>query len=689
MTLTQSGSTLTFSGTVTGYQPNTRYMLYLWTTYPDGVYRGEYYTYVTTDASGQATFMDGFTAPSGFPTTQGVLSPAYAQAFPPHSQGNYEQNYPVLSSASSSTSDTSISGTLNGQANTTFRIEFFSNSSADPSGYGQGQTYLGYTNVTTDANGPNDANGNPSGNASFTVDLPIGNLSGQWITATATDPNGNTSEFSAATPILAPGETFAQFLQGDLPQSSTQANSLTIVAGPSTMPDTVINAVNALTNVTQPVTIVLDLGGGTYSANGAVANPPPNVTFKVQNGTLDPDYPALTVAGGQVAVSNCTLTTSGNSPTLLVTGGSVTLSNDTISQTSTASVEPAISVTGGTVNLGTATSPGNNTLSVSSSGDLVSNTSGNPISAVGDTFTVNGLPLTPSSLSGTVFEDFNDDGQIDFGEEGIANVLITLTGTDDLGDAVSQSQLTDSDGAYVFLNLRPGNYTITETQPSGYAQGIDSVGTAGGTLSATDQFSVNLAPEVNGLNYNFGEQPAGTGSVQKGQAAGIGFWNNKNGQALILAFNGGTGTQLADWLAATLPNMFGANAGSNDLAGKSNASVAARFQSDFVVKGTKLDAQVLATALSVYATNATLDNTDVAAKYGFVVSGDGVGTAGVNVGSNGDAFGVANNTVVTVLDLLKATDAQAVGGLLYNGDAVKRKEANSVYSAINDAGNIS
>jgi hypothetical protein len=107
------------------------------------------------------------------------------------------------------------------------------------------------------------------------------------------------------------------------------------------------------------------------------------------------------------------------------------------------------------------------------------------------------------------------------------------------------------------------------------------------------------------------------------------------------------------------------------------------------MKGVKLDAQVLATALSVYATNATLDSTAVAAQYGFVVSGDGVGTAAVNVGSNEDAFGVANNTTMTVLDLLQATDNQAINGLLYNGNATKRNEANNVYSAINQAGNIS
>ena len=78
----------------------------------------------------------------------------------------------------------------------------------------------------------------------------------------------------------------------------------------------------------------------------------------------------------------------------------------------------------------------------------------------------------------------------------------------------------------------------------------------------------------------------------------------------------------------------------------------------------------------------------MAAQYGFTVSGDGVGTATVNVGCNGDAFGVANNTTMTVMDLLLATDAQAVNGVLYNGNTTRRNEANDVFSAVNQAGGI-
>jgi hypothetical protein len=405
----------------------------------------------------------------------------------------------------------------------------------------------------------------------------------------------------------------------------------------------------------------------------------------INGGVWHGGSPALTLVSGSLTVSNATFVNASDAPTILVTGGSLTLRNDTIHQASATFADPAIAITGGTLDLGTASSPGGNTLNIDGPGTFIQNTTPNPIATVGDTFELNGLP--PSSLSGLVWEDFNDDGQVDFGESGIGGVTITLTGSDFLGRAVNLRQQTDGDGAYVFANLRPGNYYLTETPPAGYVQGINSVGTAGGSVSATDQFFVRLSAGVNGLNYNFGERPPAGGAVQHGQAGGIGFWNNKNGQALIKSLNGGTGHQLGDWLAATLPHIFGKNS-ANNLAGQSDAYIAALLQQDFLQKGVKLDAQVLATALSVYVTNATLDPTQVAAQYGFTVSGDGAGTATVNVGGNGAAFGVANNTRPALMDLLLATDEQAVNGVLYNGDALKRGEANAVYSAVNQAGGI-
>ena len=98
---------------------------------------------------------------------------------------NGYQNYPRAVFGGDRRPQTTITGTLNAAASETFTIQFFSNVTADPSGYGQGQTYLGSISVTT----------NTSGNATFSATFNFGVAPGLAISATATDPNGNTSEF--------------------------------------------------------------------------------------------------------------------------------------------------------------------------------------------------------------------------------------------------------------------------------------------------------------------------------------------------------------------------------------------------------------------------------------------------------------------------------------------------------------
>ena len=68
----------------------------------------------------------------------------------PDTGPNNLQNFPVLTSVSSSGGTTTINGTLNSTPNTTFRIEFFANDMLDPSGNGEGQIFLGSTSVMTD-----------------------------------------------------------------------------------------------------------------------------------------------------------------------------------------------------------------------------------------------------------------------------------------------------------------------------------------------------------------------------------------------------------------------------------------------------------------------------------------------------------------------------------------------------------
>lgn len=110
--------------------------------------------------------------------------------------GNGLLNFPVLTSANGDSSNTLIQGSLNSLANESFTLEFFASPTCDPTGFGQGTTYLGATTVTTDG----------AGNAAFSATLPVGVSDGSVITATTTQiATGSTSEFSACvTAIVVP-----------------------------------------------------------------------------------------------------------------------------------------------------------------------------------------------------------------------------------------------------------------------------------------------------------------------------------------------------------------------------------------------------------------------------------------------------------------------------------------------------
>ncbi|MFK8018174.1 MAG: choice-of-anchor Q domain-containing protein, partial [Pseudomonadales bacterium] len=99
---------------------------------------------------------------------------------------NNLQNFPVITGAFTDASSTvAVAGKLSSTADSTFRLEFFANSSGD-----EGETYLGFRNVIT----------NGSGEASFVESFNASVGAGQNITATATNlANGDTSEFSATT----------------------------------------------------------------------------------------------------------------------------------------------------------------------------------------------------------------------------------------------------------------------------------------------------------------------------------------------------------------------------------------------------------------------------------------------------------------------------------------------------------
>jgi CSLREA domain-containing protein len=151
---------------------------------------------------------------------------------------NNLQNYPILTTAFvPSPGNTTIQGTLNSTANTTYRIEIFSNATCDPSAHGEGQTYLGSTPLTTDV----------TCNGSFNVTFPVSLPPTVRLTATATDPNNNTSEFSSCISLQAQFHTVTPCRVADTrrpngpyggPALDTNGDRSFVIAGQCGIPST-------------------------------------------------------------------------------------------------------------------------------------------------------------------------------------------------------------------------------------------------------------------------------------------------------------------------------------------------------------------------------------------------------------------------------------------------------------------
>ncbi|MBI3465468.1 MAG: CSLREA domain-containing protein [Planctomycetes bacterium] len=109
------------------------------------------------------------------------------------------QNFPLITFAQAGAS-TVVSGTLNSLPDTFFVLDFYASAAADPTGFGEGQRWLGSVVVMTNALGDTSFN---------LVALSGSSAVGEWITATATRLEGSaiftdTSEFSAAISAVSP-----------------------------------------------------------------------------------------------------------------------------------------------------------------------------------------------------------------------------------------------------------------------------------------------------------------------------------------------------------------------------------------------------------------------------------------------------------------------------------------------------
>ena len=110
------------------------------------------------------------------------------------------------------------------------------------------------------------------------------------------------------------------------------------------------------------------------------------------------------------------------------------------------------------------------------------------------------IPL--SIIQGIVWHDQDGDGAYDAGEPLLSGVQVALSGT------ASRTTTTGPDGRFVFGDLPAGTYTITETQPSGWFDGVTLVGPAGGTAGVNTVTGITIGAGDNATGYGFAELAA-------------------------------------------------------------------------------------------------------------------------------------------------------------------------------------
>ena len=122
----------------------------------------------------------------------GAGGPDFNDAQDADNGANRMQNFPIIRSVEhlgpQGDGSTRIVGKLHSAPSTTFNLDFYVNPACSnfPREFIEGEIWLGSSQVTTDGNG----------DATFDETIPVATEAGSRISATATDPAGNTSEFS-------------------------------------------------------------------------------------------------------------------------------------------------------------------------------------------------------------------------------------------------------------------------------------------------------------------------------------------------------------------------------------------------------------------------------------------------------------------------------------------------------------
>ncbi|BCM93840.1 hypothetical protein IAD21_05731 [Abditibacteriota bacterium] len=435
---------------------------------------------------------------------------------------NALQNYPILSPVTKSGGNVTITGTLTSAKNANFLIQFFSSPTADPSGFGEGKTFLGNKEITTSA----------TGTVNFTATFPAP-ASDTKFSATATDSVGNTSEFSST----ATGPTTGPTSTPRPGPTSTPQPTATPRPGPTSTPQPTATPRPGPTLTPQPTatsqpgpspTPKVTSTPGPTATPGATATPTPRPTATATPRPTSTPRPTATPAptatpSPGLSINDVSIT-EGNSGTKNATF-TVTLSGNLTNSVSvnyatsngTATAGSDYTATSGTLNFSVntqratrqTTSPLSQTISVAVRGDTTREAD--------ETFFVNlsgasGAAISRGQGTGTIL---NDDSVADLSVTQTASASSVTTGSLATFTLTIRNNGPDTAQNVTVSDVLPPGSTFVSSTPVATSQSGSTLTFALGTLAsgATRTVLVQVrAPSSAGTLQN-SASVAGTGAV--------------------------------------------------------------------------------------------------------------------------------------------------------------------------------
>ncbi|MFO1062305.1 MAG: SdrD B-like domain-containing protein [Pirellulales bacterium] len=475
---------------------------------PDPVVAGNNITYTLTVTNNGPSDASTVTVTDSLPTGLTFVSATPSQGTANNSSGTITANLGALANGASATitivatvsasftgslSNTATvtsSGTETDSANNTATaattvnrnvdMRITKTDSTDPLIAGNNETYT----LTVFNDGPSEATG-----VTVTDVLPAG-VTFSSVTSSQGTASNSSGTVTALLGTMAPNTsaTITLIVTSAPGLRGTLSNTATVTAN-----ETEVNSANNSATASTTVNGSVDLAiTKTDSSDPIVAGGALTYTITVTNNGVST---ANNVTVTDVLPSGLTFTSGSAS------SGSVSNSNGTVTG-SLGTIAPGASVTMTLVTAVSSSATGtlSNTASVTAT-ETDTNTANNSATQ-GTTI------ATVGSIAGSVYIDTNKNGVQDTGEAGIPNVPISLSGTDQLGNAVSRSTTTDANGAYLFSNLVPGTYSVSQpTQPAGFTDGASNVGTGATGTAATNQITqITLGSGANAQAFSFGEQ---------------------------------------------------------------------------------------------------------------------------------------------------------------------------------------